>query len=107
MIEAGGPIEFGIGTGDTVPSADGGVCAVIADCWYGYMASIEGLLENEYQEYCFSWEELAPWEGTPAAAQHELDPASIVQMEWKFTARGAEAPTNGELCIDDARFMTE
>ena len=24
-----------------------------------------------------------------------------------FTARGAEAPTNGELCIDDVRFMTE
>ena len=54
-----------------------------------------------------TWEELEQWDGSPEAAKFELDPQSIVQMEWKFTARGPEAPTNGELCIDDVRFMTE
>jgi hypothetical protein len=107
VVDAGGPIEFGIGTADTVPVADGGVCAPVTDCWYNYMATIDGLMEDAYQEYCFAWEELAQWVGTPEPALHAFDPAAIVQMEWKFTARGAEAPTNGSLCIDDVRFMTE
>jgi hypothetical protein len=106
QVDAGGPVEFGLGTGDTVPTADGGACQVAANCWYGYMASVENL-SADWQQYCFAWDEFAQWAGTPEAAQFELDPASIVQMEWKFTARGAEAPTNGELCIDDVTFMTE
>ena len=106
-VDAGGPIEFGIGTGDTVPTSSGGSCVLIANCWYGHVAAIDELDPENYKEYCFSWDELKQWDGSPEPAKFELDPESIVQMEWKFTARGPDAPTNGTLCIDDVRFMTE
>ncbi len=107
QVDAGGPIEFGIGTADTVSTTSGGACMLIANCWYGYMGAIDDLDADNYKEYCFTWDELAQWDGSPEAAKFELDPESIVQMEWKFTARGPDAPTNGELCIDDVRFLTE
>jgi hypothetical protein len=103
-LEAGsGPVEFGVGTADTVPDADGGAC--VTNCWYNYMAELT--LTNAYQEVCFDWADLTQWSGTPETAQFELDAESIVQLEWKFTDRDAGGATEGELCIDNVRFKTE
>jgi len=100
-VAGGGPIVFAVGTDDTVPVASGGKCSANCNAHYQLKLTGESALTAEYKEYCAEWSELA----LPTISEPKpLDSKAIVQMEWKFPA-GASVSTDGELCIDDVRFM--
>ncbi len=100
-VDAGGPIVFAVGTSDTVPETSGGKCVTGCNAHYQLKLTGEAALTDEYKEYCVEWAQLA----LPTVPQPKpLDATGIVQMEWKFPA-GASKSTDGEICIDDVRFL--
>lgn len=100
-VAGGGPIVFAVGTDDTVPATSGGKCTANCNAHYQLKLTGDNALTAEYKEYCAEWSELA----LPTISEPKpLDTKAIVQMEWKFPA-GASVSTDGELCIDDVRFL--
>lgn len=100
-VEAGGPIIFAVGTSDTVPETSGGKCVTGCNSHYQLKLTGEHELTDAYKEYCVEWAALA----LPSVPQPKaMDSKAIVQMEWKFPA-GAGESTDGQICIDDVRFL--
>jgi hypothetical protein len=100
-VTGGGPLVFAVGTDDTVPAASGGKCAANCNAHYELKLTGDNALTDEYKEYCVEWSGLA----LPSiAGPKPLDTKAIVQLEWKFPA-GASVSTDGEICIDDLRFL--
>jgi hypothetical protein len=100
-LSGGGPLVFAVGTDDTVPEASGGKCTANCNAHYQLKLSGDSALADQYKEYCVEWAGLAP----PTITQPKpLDAKAIVQLEWKFPA-GAGVSTDGEICIDDVRFL--
>lgn len=100
-VTGGGPMVFAVGTDDTVPMASGGKCGANCNAHYELKLNGASSLTDEYKEYCVEWSALA----LPSiSGPKPLDAKALVQLEWKFPA-GAGVSTDGEICIDDVRFM--
>jgi hypothetical protein len=100
-VTGGGPMVFAVGTDDTVPAASGGKCSETCNAHYELKLTGASALTDEYKEYCVEWDALA----LPSITEPKpLDAKALVQMEWKFPA-GAGVSTDGEICIDDIRFL--
>lgn len=98
-VTAGGPFVFAVGTSDTVPASSGGTCTEQGRCNAHYEAN-PALEDADYKQYCYKWSALkSPNIVNPPA----FASSSIVQIEWKFPAVGANS-TDGSFCVDDVSF---
>ncbi len=127
-IVQGDALEFSLNTADTLGTPDGGRCDA-PDCtkFYHYKTMLHDedstpadgevqLNPSEYRTFCFNWDQLKQAKDAPTPFPENTE--EVVQFEWKWPggwptgevdANGEDIPgsTDGTLCVDNVRFMTD
>lgn len=128
----GDHLDFSVNTADTLGTPDGGRCDQTMDAescekfWHyktvmhgeGAEGASEGevVLKNEYQTFCYTWDEMQQDKDTPTPRDFNVE--EVVQFEWKWPGgwptgekdelgKPINGSTDSSLCIDNLRFMTK
>lgn len=127
----GDHLDFSVNTADTLGRPDGGRCDATTDAencekFWHYKTQMRGegaedaaegetVLTDEYQEFCYTWEDLKQDAEAPTPRPFKVE--EIVQFEWKWPGgwpteelddkgKPVAGSTDASLCLDNVRFMT-